>query len=567
MNENIYLGPIKQELILSENIQKNIPRKEIKMYTPKKFQTGSGLEDKGKLLCLIENIKYAKTTWSADDKDYLYEFITEEIDGIKYNKLENNSYYLANGFTSTVVAVKCKTNNIELNDKILVLKLLLINIKNKNKIIEDKNAQEWNNYVIIDIYKRFKELFGNFIGDIYFYGDNIENNYFDNYTSETAYDIIKKKKYIYGLENGENKKRTAFTIGKFYKQKIDINLEKNMLILKKLVAIISYTQNKGYYIADFKIDNIGFDSEDNIVCIDIAENLFVRYTGDNNFKFRIYDKFDLGPGLPCYFNKKINNMFTEEDINNILNSNFKHKKLSDDPEMNKTRNQNIMITNTILKFIRNNEYDSVDGFTSTNINLGFDKLNSISIIYILFSIFFEKIYEEKNEIMIEKNFSAFIFSDVIYFKRNNKYIKIQLKINKHEYVPNSRLTKIIYLQNLCNKNLINKLVDTIQPLHEEYTNYCNYLKPIIYDSGSGTGLIAPDYDNIPTYEMVYEYLFAHDNKNNDILFETYSNLIKENLKMGDVEIINNFTQQNSYFEWRNKRKIINNCHAIKINYV
>ena len=109
---------------------------------------------------------------------------------------------------------------------------------------------------------------------------------------------------------------------------------------------------------------------------------------------------------------------------------------------------------------------------------------------------------------------------------------------------------------LNNVETIRKFIyEFIEPLDDLNPDYCNKLKYLIFDPETETGLLAPDYDDIPSYELIFSYL-NEINDNNSNIFNLYETYIKENIG-DDINIEENtFQINNNYREWANERKRI-----------
>ena len=162
---------------------------------------------------------------------------------------------------------------------------------------------------------------------------------------------------------------------------------------------------------------------------------------------------------------------------------------------------------------------------------------------------------EKEGIKVKGDIRHFIRKDAIYRKNNElEYEKLELNCHDEPYKNLSKIIKVVYRNNTCDKLLIKKFL-------------YNFLQPLIFNKNSQTGLFAPEYENIPTFRMAFEYVYSFQNRNNstDDMFFSCIDLIKENFKFDEINMENIFTN-NSYYEWREKRKIMNNCLVVKVVY-
>lgn len=568
-------SPIKQKLRLMEN------------YAPVNIKTGGGGQDDSiSIIKYLKNARYIEaryneqemTSWRASkrtDKPYIYKIITgtddltddDKTNFMQINKYHasTNSYYFANGYYSTAVIIKCISGEKYIN-KFLIIKYMLI--KNNEKSIREWNKDPWN------IYKIFKKIFNNFITNIYFYGDDVIN-----YATAETFD---KEILEYDENKKKNKKRVAFTISEYCSQEFN-KIDPDILIemVKKLVAVMVYFEYTKYYISDFKLANISFDKNHNWVCIDFDNNLFAKTYEKKTKKYIYHYPINITSDCPCYLMTKFFDII-KDDMNYIENGKNIFNKLTEDVKLNNIYNQNIRLDNVISRFIESNDGSELiiqnnhKHYTS-NLDLGFDKINSGSLAKILTDMFFKKFYYENDDgVKTLGDIRHFIRKKAIFKKKINKdgsetYIPFILNAHQEKYVNLSKLSKIIYRKNICDEQLLKHLFyGFLEPLKEEYIDYCEYIKLIIYDKQSKTGLLSPQYDNIPTFSMVFEYLSHYKNRSvfsSSNLFDECILLIKENLDINNIIMDNIFENTISYDEWRNERKIINDCHTIKVNYV
>lgn len=533
----------------------------ISLHSEKFKIEGGGRNDIYVILQYLKNILFVESTFSEDiheiinnnkeykgPKNYIYKIITnnkeEEDSYYVKNKFcdEYNSYYLSNGLRSVVVLVKCIRGLNKFLNNVLVLKFNLF----KN---DEQKIEKWNKNFLI-IYKIFKEKYNYLVGDIYFYGNDITNNAISK----------DEKNNIFECDNPKYNLTIGFTITKYFSQKFnEINISVLTNMIKKLFAVMTYINSTHHYVADFKIANVGFDKEYNWVMIDFDFGLFAKFYDEVINKYAYFYPLNLPPYLPCCMANKIWNNCVKNNLDYITKKN-KNKKI------NKTWNENIKIDNKITNYLDKNikiEYDNkVDlgmRFYS-DINLYYDKVNSSSLSIILIDLFFEKIYyknNNKSKEYIKGDMRNFYKNEKIFVKnKDGEYISLNtLKDTTIKYDGQSKLS-LIMNRHICNEEVIEKLLyNFLKPAKSEYESYCEFIKKIIFDKESKTGLMASDYDNIPSYYMVFEYLSSYNNKKEteDILYKNCLDLIKENLKMQNIKMKNYFADE-SYFDWIQLKK-------------
>ena len=545
----------------------------LKLYN--KSMKGGALEDQEKFKIYMKDITCGESIWSSDGFNYTYEIITEQ----QYNNysLEYNSYYIASGYNSTAIAIRCQSNNEILNNKILVLKLSFVKIRgDKNSYNEKKRIEEWNNRYYHQVYPKFKQNYGNLICDIYFYGDDITNNLVDVVNPLNVEQQVDQYKYMY--DYNDYKRRVAFNISKYYNGKVYHDIELNKKISIKFVSVLLYLTSKSVYITDLKLENLCFEN-DNIICIDYDTNLFVNYKGGDKYKYKIYESLKVAVGAPYYYNNFFYSMINDNDLEYITNKKYNTKKYDNDVVKNDIIYENLRLGKILKNKIKKHKHKVKENFIYTNLNINFEKINVLGLTEILLEIFFEPIYyeesyDEKNRRYIYKKnrFVGFVLGNAIHFYRNEEYVKFKLNERFYPYKQSSRVTRISSIHNLSDRNLIAKFLDFIEPLYEDYTDYCNYLKQIIYDKESGTGLLSPEYDDIPTYEMVFQYLNDYQKQqdertSNEDLFNSYKTLVTENLQKDDLQFEDTFSSNSDYYTWREERKKINNSSEYVINVI
>lgn len=478
---------------------------------------GGAFKDSQRILDLIKDYFHYIKGNDKNNNDYYF---------IKNDELNNEEYenikYISSGFYSTTIAINQINEIGEIINIPLVIKLLLIKEREED-FIRDWNERYYN------IYNVYKEKYKNLIADCYFYGNN----------------IYKNNELIKTVINNENK-QLVFNIFKYYSQQLN-NFSEKKISLIKLSSILLYLKNNNKFIFDLKYKNIAFDNKQNIILIDFSENLVENYK--ENSKYKINHRIDFGPYTPTYL-RKIKYNFIKDDIDNIKD---KIDTISDEITKKITIKINIsnIINNKIKKIINNNYELNNDKhnkyFTINNDIFKLDKLNSFSICEILLHLFFKKIYYKEGETKFHHNIKIIFYEKYIYNENDKK-----LQVNEDEIVKLKTGTKFDSLNNI---ETIRKFIyEFIEPLDDVNQDYCNKLKYLIFDPETETGLLAPDYDDIPSYELIFSYL-NEINDNNLDLFNLYETYIKENIG-DDINIENTFQINNNYREWANERKRI-----------
>lgn len=483
----------------------------------KNIINGGAFTDSLRILNLIKDYFHYIKGNDKNNNDYYF---------IKNDELNNKEYenikYISSGFYSTTIAINPINETAEIINGPLVIKLLLIKEREED-FIRDWNERYYN------IYNIYKEKYKNLIADCYFYGNN----------------IYKNNELIKTVVNNENK-QLVFNIFKYYSQQLN-NFNEKKIALIKLSSVLLYFKNNNKFIFDLKYKNIAFDDKQNIILIDFSENLIENYK--ENSKYKINHSIDFGPYKSAYLRKILYN-FIKDDIKFIKD---KTDEISDETKKKITIKINISnIINNKIKDNINNNYELNNDkynkyFTINNDIFKLDKFNSFSICEILLHLFFKKLYYKEEEKKIHHNINAFVYEKYIYNENDKK-----LQVNEDEIVKLKTATKFDSLNNV---ETIRKFIyEFIEPLDDVNQNYCVKLKYLIFDPETETGLLAPDYDDIPSYELIFSYL-NEINDNNSNIFNLYETYIKENIG-DDINIENTFQRNNNYREWANERKRI-----------
>jgi len=466
----------------THNPQSNLIKFDIDFYKLEDVPTnlyGGGFGDDTIILYYISHLIYNNilSRNSSDQKQYHFTIADQ-----KYNN-NRKGLFIGNGFYSTVIAIECKYPTDKHIEEILVLKLLLIK---KDRTMQYINA--WN-YRFYTKYDKDKLLYNNLIATCYYYGDNVNIINSTLETDNTEQDIKVKKIF-------QNKK-LVFNIFKYYGSIDSIvnNLYIKQTILLKMFAILYYCRCHNTYIYDFKWENVGYDTNYNIILYDYSEHLLNNYIKDE--EYILWKQTVLTITTACYFRKliylklKLNNPDTFTYINREFDRTIQFRSDDYDQQTNNIINTNIIIYKLLKKNSMVNDYGS---YYSINFNPLFDKLNSLSSINIILSLFFSKI-----------SISSLSFSDTIF-----EYNHTQIKLNKflHKYPYN--WTMIMYICGFHNLNdinildiLVNQMLVGLDGIDPAFIQGILYL---LFDALTEFGIFAPDYENIPIYELILKYL-------------------------------------------------------------
>lgn len=567
---------------------------------------GGGKDDVLTILRYMNNTKYnfLKSINSIDNNEYLFQ--QQSFNNPKFNL---NSFYINNGAFNTAIPITLvNPNNHLLYGQKLVLKILLVN-KYENEVIRtDTSYVEWNQRHYSH-YCKDKKLFKNLLLDIYFYGDNIYK-YIDQNTDNTS-DIQNNQEKITKYINILETHKFSFNISKYYDDIFSLNKTQQKIFFIKVISVLYFLTKNNFMIGDFKIENVRTDNNINVVCIDYDHHnrTFFKYRKENQYYIK---NLTYGANIPCFLKKEIFYLFKDgiseiEKLviyrkNNIDKNIFKNYKLLNRDIVYDNNNQisendingyklnfsTLIFFNKCLnidgikEIYFNSSYKFTDNInaienmlvqaytkyklnkTKTEYNIGLDKVNSTGLVDIILSLFFAPIFCDNNEII---KYDAFVYCEIIN-TTNNKTMTMENTNSKHLQF----ISRYSSFKNLNNISIINNFVNNfIQPLNEELTDFCNYLKLLLFDYESETGLLAPEYDDIPRYEYVFEYIKNYFLLNNNLLnnYTTdnmellYETLLKENISETPPEGTDySFDLKSTYNVWRGQR-LINKQQAIK----
>jgi hypothetical protein len=437
-----------------------------------------------------------------------YHFIVSDS---TYNN-NTKGLYIGNGYYSTVIAIECvyptDKHLINMQKEILVLKLLLV--KKRKDLHFFKN---WNDR-FYSIYREDKLLYKNLIATCYYYGDNvlIQNS---NLSSDMSEYGIKVKSIL-------EEKKLVFNIFKYYNSTVT-QVSIKIIIILKLFALLYYLKCDNVYIYDFKWQNVGYDTHNNIVLFDYSDSLINKFF--INKEYILWNQVILTLTTPCYFRKLIYLKLNLNNPNTLKYINTEFERTVNEEPINTNVDINIMIkTNIIIyKLLKqNNKIKDYGKYYSINFDPLCDKLNSFSAVNIILSLFFRKI-----------DIGSLITKEDFY-----EYNDIRMTLNKKRCDYQYPWTMIDYICGFHNINDI-RLLDIfvnqmLIPLEGIDSEIIIGLKKLFFDSNTETGLFAPDYEDVPDYELILKYL-KELTKKSDPIFLLLKKLLDENIGTESVQ--------------------------------
>jgi hypothetical protein len=523
-------------------------------------QLGGLVEDKYHIMRYLNNniFKYLKSINSSDGLDYVFEVLGSDINKIEYN----SSKCIASGVYSTAIGIKLllPEDKKYVYPQTLVLKVTGVNKIKRGIEMHESFFDDWNRRNI-GIYKFLKKNFGKSFQTMYFWGNQIYDDItgFKN-TEKNTEDIKDDDEKKSTFVNFIREKRLSFSITRYYDDIKEKSFMEKQLFIIKNISVLNYISNLGYLIGDYKLDNVRTDDLCNLVCIDYAYNTFFSFKKGELYILGEYINF--GGLIPCFIIKKIYNVMRYEidNIDNLMKHRVEYIK-NQPTEPNSLFNTFFNKYNDIKEKLKIDYLDRnlderfagsklVDKVIKTNLkndyDIGLEKFDVIGLVDIIFKLFFMSFIGDNNL----KSITAFSMSKKI----NNGDIEFELNSSN-----NSAKLKIIRryraFANLNDISLIQKLIyEFIQPLNDEHAPFCELLKPLLFDVESETGLLAPEYLDIPTYDIAFKYLVDKiqlmSKYQDKTLQELYDILLRENIK--DSIRPNTLTEQ-TYEEWRQER--------------
>ena len=555
----------------------NFPIKiNLKMSSDKNLSGGDG-NDFQYILSYLNNSSNKYAVGETDDKTQ--KFVFELIDDKEINKktvehtfnyIDGNnenvkSIYINNGLYSSAIAVKLiESDFYNLNDKILVLKVLGTKKYDKNgKIIDIIKLNEWNKRYYLEQYKNHKNLYPNLLLEYYFYGNNLINE---------KIDISKLVNIEY--KNFYNNKYLSFNISKYYKSPSlkNMTIEELKIFILKTSAVILFFNSQNMFLNDVKYDNIGCDENNNLIIIDYEASHyknFYKYKNNDLFEYPI---LELGGVLiPTFLKKKFFLLLKDkiEIIQKITKKRseiIKQKSLLKETDIKDfiKEHGNIIYRNLTNNIVENIYVENVIKKKLLSDNIGIDKYNSLGLFQILLTIFFAP-FENISPFIGEGNLKSLVFGYTI----KNKKGKILSQSNPHIEIVRANLIFLFSAYDKLNdifklNELVNDFLEPFDETNSENVRICERLKKLFFDNVSETGLLAPEYDDIPPFDLVFKYLFNSLNYNEllnnkemetkenieDIIKINYNDvflqLIKENIMENITEIIEEKTKEKKY---------------------
>ena len=499
-------------------------------------QLGGAPEDFKSLLCFLNNVYYNTLTAITknikiqdgiiveEDKNFTF-LINNDVNDGNRTEILNNSSYIGHGNHSSTICIK-ETEPNEFIKEPLVLKVLFVWKHGVDYL------KKWNDKYY-STYRKFKSEYRNLVPNCYYYGNEIIKKV--DREGDMTHDCIDKPNDYYFLFE---KKTMAYNIFKFYKTDIeDISKKKNLI--NTIVAVYVYLTNNNCYISDYKLANIAFDKT--MTLIDYSTDLFQKNKIGDDY---IYEKWIYYTTyVPCYLRKKLFLLIKDEIYNITLKLKLEQQRIKEIQDGKKLSEHELLVfvkeENKKIHDLLRNKINAIPDTVNneiykSKIDMCFDKMNSISIVEIILEVFFKSFYVYHEGERIKKNIKALFFYDKIFREDNDNDPLIMDQID-YPYYTNSGISVIGNYKNSNNIDNIKKFIEFIEPrydlidtnnevLHYELNEYIKLLKNILFDFDSETGLLSPDYENVPPGILIFRLLNEGENYN-----EKYKSFIHKNI--------------------------------------
>ena len=244
--------------------------------------------------------------------------LTEQVLGLSYdftfdpslNTVLTNKYssYLANGKYSVVFGITY-TAAVSTIDTVTVPTTYTATVPANGQYVfktalfkKDKDNTDWKQFAYLIIYVKFKEIVGNFLCTLYWYGDNME---FEAKTEEAKTEEVKTEL--------EEPKKIGYEIYKFYQKNKTTPFAEKLRSLFQILSILKYLQQQGIYVFDFRVPNTVIN--DTITMVDFDKRTFQFWRREDNTALNRELKISLFNSA-C-FKKRLYHLFKLDDEKNV----------------------------------------------------------------------------------------------------------------------------------------------------------------------------------------------------------------------------------------------------------
>lgn len=311
-----------------------------------------------------------------------------------------------------------------------------------------------------------------------------EENYLNKFINKYNFDnaILQEKNithvFYYGLIKKENDNETRnksyfYIITKKYETNFKsekLDLKNKIRFISSLMIILKEMHKKYIYFLDLKLINLGYEIKNgNIKCIIID--------------------YDIDTLQQYYINGKIN-----------IETKFRG---------------NTFFPNYAIEFVKNLDEKCVQERYYL-MGSKYEKMDILGLADVIISLFFEPLYEIDNYNTNSKNIKwrsqlRYLNEEGSFKNRENSVLN--LRRNQHD-----RLAFEIFFENTWLKNTIyiKSFVDILIPLQKE--NFINNtIKNLLYSKNNPKSILAPNYNDILSYEEIINVWFTmQENINNNI---------------------------------------------------
>ena len=482
---------------------------------------GGGTGDELIILSLLNNktnnnayIRYPNSNKFLHMQIPIGDLLEKTLKKDKFNpKNTNTSVYVANGLYSTAVAYRTiskfkllKNDNIEhipytSEDEILIVKMTIL--KQKGKELFDEWRDGFNIY-----YSRFKILCGNLIADLYFKGSNIEVNQVN--LNDTP--IIK-----------DSNRQIVFDIWKYYNGDISQYAQKLIYLVKSIGICIYAFYILERFIFDLKKDNVMPDNKQNLICIDVEYKLLPEIRkksyGHNNYIF--YNNILTNSISYVSFKKQLFcklKLYEQETEKWLYDELAIHRDIINRPRIVLQKdNDDIALYTTITSQIFSKW---VKQKISTDQQIEPEKGDPYYINY-------EPLYEKVHVLFIYQLLIQLFYKDfsILNLLRTDKLTSIKdtpqtvLELFHTERIIGKnnmfQVTQILTFHNLNNIAILRQYMVALKKVkfdlnvdisEQKQQLISEQLQQLIYWPEHEVGLLAPNFEDVPCYGLIFKTL-------------------------------------------------------------
>ncbi len=415
-----------------------------------------------------------------------------------------NTTFLYNNISIINERTILQSQQLQSQHQILIAKFAIIKQKEQQKL------NDWRHHFNINYYF-YKQFFGNFIANLYYYGLNVRVN---GELSDNINALTKINSKI------------VFEFWEYYNG--NILTDKNKLIyLAKSIGVCLYAFNIiKCLIIDLKIDNVKPDDKQNAVFIDIDLNILPtmkKKSSDGYYGYIYYKDFIFRSILPTYYKKQL---FGKLKLNTKETDNLLYSSLNENWQildrhgiaLQKDRKDTVLydnITNQIFSEWVKTKVSStkkIDDFLGSPYYINFEPLydkHNILFIYQLFIELFYKNFSIMGLLRTGKTTTDNLITINDKDKKVYELFETERIIGKNNIATSM---SILSFHNLNNTAILRQYMSALDRVIPELDNISlmlgkdvsQYLKRLIYWDKYDVGMLAHAFGDIPQYSMLFK---------------------------------------------------------------